>query len=48
MDEVWFLVVGVGVIFSALVPIFFLIVVRPLHGVLENFGSLFLSYVLHG
>ena len=42
VDEVWFVVVGVGVIFQHWHQIVLLIVVRPLHGVLERFGSLLL------
>ena len=41
-DEVLFVVVGVGVIFQHWHQIVLLIVVRPLHGVLERFGSLLL------
>ena len=48
MDEVWFVVVGVGVMFSAVVPIFLIIVVMPLYDFLRMFGFLILSYVLHG
>ena len=47
VDEVWVVVVGVGVIFSALAPFFWLIVVRSLHVVLEKFIFLILSSVLH-
>ena len=48
MDEVWFVVVGVGVMFSAVVPIFLIIVVMPLYDFLRMFGFLILSYVLRG
>ena len=48
MDKVWFVVVSVSVMFSTVVPIFLLIVVRPIHVVLEMFGSLLLSSILHG
>ena len=34
MEKVWFVVVGVSVMFSKVVPIVLLIVVRHIHGVL--------------
>ena len=47
MDEVWFVVVDVGVMFSVVVLIFLLMIVIPLYGVLEMFGSILLSFLLH-
>ena len=48
MEDFWFVVVGVGVMFSAVVPNFLLIVISLLHGVLEIFGYLIISSVLNG
>ena len=48
MDEVWFVFFGVGVIFLHWYRKVLLIFLRPIHGVIEMFGSLFLSFVLHG
>ena len=48
VDEVWVVFVGVGVIFMYWYQFILLIGVRPLHGVLDRFYSLFLSSVLHG
>ena len=47
MDEVWFVVVGVGVILSAVVPIFLLIFVRPLYVILKMFGYIVLTSAFH-
>ena len=41
MEEVWFLVVGVGKMLSVVVPIFLLIVLMILHGVLGRLVFLF-------
>ena len=48
VDEIWVVFVGVGVIFMYWYQFILLIGVRPLHGVLDRFYSLFLSSVLHG
>ena len=48
MDEVLFVVVGVGVMFFAVVPIFLLVFVMTIHEVLEMLGSLILSSVFQG
>ena len=48
VDEVWFVAVGVGVMFSAVVPICLIVFVINLHGILAMFVFLFLSSLLHG
>ena len=48
LDEVWVIFFSVSVIFLHWYQNVFLIGVRPLNGVLEMSGSLFLSYLLHG
>ena len=48
VDDVWFVFVGVGVIFLHWYRFVLLIFVRPLYGFLERFSSIVLYSVLYG